>query len=407
MSDKKYQIFISSTYKDLVEAREKTIETILSMYHFPIGMEMFSAADDNQWQVIKETIDQSDYYVIIIGDRYGSETSEGISYTEKEYDYAKSKRIPILAFIRDRNVATKPEERDNEAEKIEKLNKFISKAEANKMRDTWTTIDDLGGKVAIALTKTFGKKPGIGWIREDNKCSLGIISESKKELGLNLETIFDNRFIQCTLRQVLRDEYDKFLNRMIRRNFAFYSEKEQIYTITGGVPGLFTVMEGIFQFEKNGHIYVAFLDNAGIKYYTNDEQYFQRIPANSEMQKWITKQGFDKLIYFGSVPTDKLKAISGEYILHINRVSRSKINIKVKDNNEVEFSGGANNGGNVGKVYGTMKLIDGYLSLYQDLQGNKLKFVFFGDKINIYEQGSFGGLNVSFRGEYDRVVDSH
>ncbi|QDR82962.1 DUF4062 domain-containing protein [Sporomusa termitida] len=177
MSEKKYQIFISSTYNDLVKAREKVIETVLSMYHFPIGMEMFSAADDDQWQVIKDTIDQSDYYVIIIGHRYGSETAEGISYTEKEYDYAKSKGIPILAFIRDRNVATKPDERDSEAEKIEKLNRFIIKAEANKMRDTWKNIDDLGGKVAVALTKTFGKKPGIGWVRADKAISPEMTNE--------------------------------------------------------------------------------------------------------------------------------------------------------------------------------------------------------------------------------------
>lgn len=177
MSEKKYQIFISSTYKDLIEAREKVIETILNMYHFPIGMEMFSADDDDQWQVIQDTIDQSDYYVVIIGHRYGAETAEGISYTEKEYDYAKSKGIPILAFIRDRNIATKPEERDSEANKIKKLNKFISKAEANKMRDTWSTVDDLGTNVALALPKIFGKKPGVGWIRADKAISPELTNE--------------------------------------------------------------------------------------------------------------------------------------------------------------------------------------------------------------------------------------
>ena len=195
VSEKKYQIFISSTYNDLREAREKIIETILSMYHFPIGMEMFSADDDDQWQVIKDTIDQSDYYVIIIGHRYGSETSEGISYTEKEYDYAKSKGIPILAFIRDRNVATKPNERDSEPDKIEKLNRFITKAEANKMRDTWKNIDDLGGKVAVALTKTFGKKPGIGWVRADKAISpemtneLAALSKENRDLREALDEL--------------------------------------------------------------------------------------------------------------------------------------------------------------------------------------------------------------------------
>lgn len=177
MAETKYQIFISSTYQDLIEARKKVSETILNMYHIPIGMEMFSADDDDQWQVIKDTIDQSDYYVIIIGHRYGSETVDGISYTEKEYDYAKSKGIPILAFIRDRNVPTKPDERDSEPDKIVKLNKFISKAEESKMRDVWITVDDLGGKVAIALPKIFRKKPRLGWIRADKAISPEMMNE--------------------------------------------------------------------------------------------------------------------------------------------------------------------------------------------------------------------------------------
>ena len=91
MEEKKYQIFVSSTYKDLIVAREKVFETILKLYHFPVGMEMFSADDDEQWEVIKDTIDSSDYYVVVIGHRYGSVTAEGLSFTEKEYNYAKNK----------------------------------------------------------------------------------------------------------------------------------------------------------------------------------------------------------------------------------------------------------------------------------------------------------------------------
>ena len=84
--EKKYQVFISSTYIDLVEARKKVRDAILSMYHFPVGMEFFGAANEEQWQIISETIDSSDYYVLIVGQRYGSVIPEGhhnagISYT--------------------------------------------------------------------------------------------------------------------------------------------------------------------------------------------------------------------------------------------------------------------------------------------------------------------------------------
>src|SRR5271157_436424 len=120
ISDRKYQIFISSTFLDLVKVRESAVSVILEMHHFPIGMEMFSADDDDQWKVISDTIDSCDYYIIIIGHRYGSETKEGISYTEKEYDYARSKNIPILTFIRQRNISTLPDERDDDPDKTRK-----------------------------------------------------------------------------------------------------------------------------------------------------------------------------------------------------------------------------------------------------------------------------------------------
>lgn len=44
--NKRYQIFISSTYEDLKEERQKVTQAILKLYHFPIGMEMFHA--DNE-----------------------------------------------------------------------------------------------------------------------------------------------------------------------------------------------------------------------------------------------------------------------------------------------------------------------------------------------------------------------
>lgn len=97
----KYQIFVSSTYADLKDQRDLVIKAILEMGHIPVGMEMFSAADEEQWNIIKRQIEQSDYYVVIVANRYGSVTEEGISYTEKEYDFAVSSGIPTLGFILD------------------------------------------------------------------------------------------------------------------------------------------------------------------------------------------------------------------------------------------------------------------------------------------------------------------
>jgi hypothetical protein len=187
MEEKKYQIFVSSTYKDLIKARENIFETILKLYHFPVGMEMFSADDDEQWEVIKDTINISDYYVLIIGHRYGTETSEGLSYTEKEYDYAKSQNIPVLAFIRNRDVATKPHERDDNSKSIDRLKNFIAKASKSKMCDFWENEDDLSTKIAIALPKIFRKNPRIGWVRANMAISPEVSEELAKLSSENRE----------------------------------------------------------------------------------------------------------------------------------------------------------------------------------------------------------------------------
>jgi hypothetical protein len=177
MEDKRYQIFISSTYEDLKSARQKVLKTVLSLYHFPIGMEMFSADDPEQWETISQTIDRSDYYIVIIGHRYGSETSDGISYTEKEYEYAKEQQIPILAFVRNINIATTPDQRDADPEKTAKLEAFIRKATQSKMCDFWETPEELGRQVAVALIKIFDRVPRIGWVRSDQAVSAMVSEE--------------------------------------------------------------------------------------------------------------------------------------------------------------------------------------------------------------------------------------
>lgn len=167
---KKYQIFISSTYKDLIPEREKVRDVILSMYQFPIGMEMFSAADEEQWEIIKETIDSSDYYVLIIGKRYGSVIEEGpdqgISYTEKEYCYAKSIGLPILVYIKKDEVIT-ADNVDDDPEKLKKLKDFKNDVTKGREVKWFRSIDQLGTEVTLSLHKEMDRKKRPGWIRSD------------------------------------------------------------------------------------------------------------------------------------------------------------------------------------------------------------------------------------------------
>lgn len=97
---KRYQIFISSTYSDLKLERQAAVEAILKAGHIPAGMELFSAGEETQLDIVKRWIDESDIYLLILGGRYGSiEEKTQHSYTEIEYDYAVGLRKPYFAVV--------------------------------------------------------------------------------------------------------------------------------------------------------------------------------------------------------------------------------------------------------------------------------------------------------------------
>jgi hypothetical protein len=161
---KKFQIFVSSTYQDLKDEREQVIKAVLEMGHIPVGMEMFSAADEEQWKIIARQIDEIDYYVLILAHRYGSVTSDGISYTEKEYDYAVSKGVPILAFVIDDSAAWPKDRFEEETKGIKKLAEFKKKAKG-RLIQFWKNREELHARVSISLMKAITANPRTGWVR--------------------------------------------------------------------------------------------------------------------------------------------------------------------------------------------------------------------------------------------------
>ena len=99
LMDKKLQVFVSSTFTDLIEERQVAVEAILDAGHIPAGMELFKAGK-SQMKTIRKWIDDSDVYLLILGGRYGQiEEDTGLSYTELEYKYALSKKMPVFAIV--------------------------------------------------------------------------------------------------------------------------------------------------------------------------------------------------------------------------------------------------------------------------------------------------------------------
>lgn len=170
--DKKYQVFVSSTYEDLKEERAAVITALLKAGYIPTGMEYFTATSKTQWEVIEGIIPQCDYYIVIVAGKYGStEPISGISYTEKEYDLALKSKVPAIGFLYKDidNLEYKLVEKDEE--KRVKLEAFRKKIK-NNLSDFWTNKDNLAAIVLSSLHNEEKKNPRDGWVRA-NTVQLG------------------------------------------------------------------------------------------------------------------------------------------------------------------------------------------------------------------------------------------
>jgi hypothetical protein len=145
--DNRYQIFVSSTFADLKDERQAVIQALLSLDHFPAGMESFPASDDDAWTLIQGVIDDSDYYVLVIGGRYGSTNEAGISYTEMEFDYAVKNGKPVLAFVHEIPELIPVGKTDQSDSLRERLTAFKFRVEAAHHVKYWKNPDDLKAKV--------------------------------------------------------------------------------------------------------------------------------------------------------------------------------------------------------------------------------------------------------------------
>lgn len=187
MQKRKLQVFVSSTYLDLREERQAAVEAILSAGHIPAGMELFAAGDQSQWQVIKEWIEESDVYMLILGGRYGSiETESGKSYSQLEYEYALNLGKPLFSVvITPEHLEHKVKEQGAsvpEQANYPKLQEFKQLVESKMVR-FWNDMKDIKLAIHETLNQYSKREELIGWIPGNQGVNGAGLAEEIARLG--------------------------------------------------------------------------------------------------------------------------------------------------------------------------------------------------------------------------------
>lgn len=183
--DKIFQVFVSSTYEDLKEERIEVMNALIEKNCIPVGMEYFPACNLEQFEYIKRLIDEVDYYILLVAGKYGSiEKESKKSYTQLEYEYAKSKNIPIASFVINSINDLASSKVESTLKGKNRLNNFRQLVMSDRMCKKWANKIELAKHVQNSIEELILSSPREGWVRLSsiNK-KLNVLKEDELNLS--------------------------------------------------------------------------------------------------------------------------------------------------------------------------------------------------------------------------------
>lgn len=280
MHDRRFQIFISSTFEDLKEERKKAVEVIFERGHIPIALERFSAANDSDLEVIKKVMAECQVYLLILGHRYGSTIpGEDISYTELEYQLAKQNDLLILPFVLKKEEIIKRRkalyDSGSEKDKAEihnslKLERFHESI--RQYRQIWGPDDEFRFLVLKALEDNleYCKKPGFVRVPEEkvenvlsvsqNEIIFDIVEQLKSFRELSRESLV-HREQKASLARFFRQQY---LRRIIDHKVSLFFEAGS--TVTYVAKEMAEYLRSEVRVDENGVPNIHITTNSALAY---------------------------------------------------------------------------------------------------------------------------------------------
>jgi hypothetical protein len=271
---KRLQVFVSSTFSDLREERQAAVEAILSAGHIPAGMELFSAGDESQMEVIKQWIDESDVYLLILGGRYGSiDPRSGKSYTQLEYEYAlRESKLLFACVIKD--AALEARVRKHGMEMLDKHRKewdAFRELVQSKIVEFWEDSKDIRIAIANKLGQLSRREDLVGWVRAHQEANLPALSNEiarlskenadlRSQLSTNSEVVI-NGLPYSKMKMLLQKSSGlDFLQKNREKLYegSYYDNADEIHILNR--LGLVTWKNGSWSFTNGGNLFLNNLE---------------------------------------------------------------------------------------------------------------------------------------------------
>lgn len=149
-------------------ARESLMLPLLEQGLVPTGLESREAeTSNNLMPVVQKLIDSSDYFILIVGARYGTLSPMGLSEVHREYIYAATKRKPIIAFIHDNPALLPAAQQPTTQDERVRREDFVRLLEEKVPCHRWTSESALKDVARKVIPNLIREHRAPGWVRAD------------------------------------------------------------------------------------------------------------------------------------------------------------------------------------------------------------------------------------------------
>lgn len=219
------RVFVSSVMKEYVAERNAARLGIEAGGAEPVLIEDFPSLNTSSRNGCLDAIDSCDAVLVLLGERAGWKTPSGKFVVEEEFQHARSRSLPVLAFVQE------AVERDADSEKLLRI---VSDYVKGHYRKTFETSRDLKAEVEHAVQNLVEgiKNPPVETVALTNtlKAKAGISGES----GLRLAILSTRNELFLELPQLAKTSVqDRIINQAIAAEVFYVRRKKSASTNNG------------------------------------------------------------------------------------------------------------------------------------------------------------------------------